>query len=222
MKYPIYEHFHAFQGEGFHMGRPAYFFRLYGCPLKCSWCDSAGTWHKDWKPDHVGKINEEEMLQTTKSKKFNFIVITGGEPAIFNLNPIVDIFHENDIKIHIETSGAFPIKGDFDWITVSPKMSQKPLVENIEKANELKIIVDSLDSIDEWEKHFKNKEHIWLHPEWSQRSNPEILDLISCYVKSGRYNCRAGYQLHKLYNIDRLDPNSKSLTPLGGNINNGY
>lgn len=226
MKYPIYEHFYAFQGEGCHMGRSAYFIRLYGCPLKCSWCDSAGTWHKDWTPNYVEKLEPESILKLIKKENKNgFVVLTGGEPSIFNLNPLIDCLKaELNIKIHIETSGAFPIKGDVDWITVSPKWDKLPLSENLKRANEIKIIVENKHSILNWQKSIEINPEIptWLHPEWSQKDNPEVLNSISECVKECGGNFRAGYQLHKLYKVDSLDINSKPLIPLGGNKKNGY
>lgn len=226
MKYPIYEHFYAFQGEGCHMGLAAYFIRLYGCPLKCGWCDSAGTWHKDWAPNYINKLEPKELLELVKENNKNgFIVLTGGEPSIFDLNPLIDgIKSELKIKFHIETSGAFPIKGSVDWITVSPKWDKLPLLENLEKANEIKIIVENKNSIEKWVEIIGANPSIpvWLHPEWSQRDNPEVLNSISGYIKRNGGNFRAGYQLHKLYKVDSLDMNSKPLIPLGGNKNNGY
>lgn len=226
MKYPIYEHFYAFQGEGCHMGRAAYFIRFYGCPLKCSWCDSAGTWHKDWTPAHINKLTSNELLELIKgNNKKGFIVLTGGEPAIFDLRPLIDcVKSEKNIKFHIETSGAFSIKGNVDWITVSPKWDKLPLTENLQRANEIKIIVENKNSIQKWVDIIGSNLSVpvWLHPEWSQRNNPEVLNAISSYVKENGGNFRAGYQFHKLYQVDSLDVNSKPLIPLGGNKNNGY
>jgi len=222
MKYPIYEHFYAFQGEGNHMGIAAYFIRLYGCPLQCPWCDSAGTWHKDYVPEQISKLNENEIGELLQNHKFKFVVITGGEPAIFDLFAITGL---KGIRFHLETSGAFKIKGNFDWITVSPKWDKMPLPENILLANELKIIVEDENSIQKWIDaipEILNNQNIWLHPEWSQKNNPKVLNSISSWVKESEYNFRAGYQLHKLYKVDNLDTNSKPLTPLGGKIENGY
>lgn len=224
MKYPVYEHFYAFQGEGVHTGLAAYFIRFYGCPLKCKWCDSAGTWHKDWVPTNIEKLDEKEIFNLFSSYNFQFIVLTGGEPSIFDLNSLVYYAKEQgNIKFHMETSGAFDIKGNIDWLTISPKWSKKPLQKNIEKANEIKIIVENKDSISEWIKIIGVPNvPIWLHPEWSQRNNQEILDSISEYVKEYGGNFRAGYQTHKLYQVDFLDKNSKPLIPLGGNKHNEY
>lgn len=203
------------------MGRAAYFIRLYGCPLQCKWCDSAGTWHKDWVPNHIEKMDEVEIFRLFNNDN-GFVVLTGGEPAIFNLSPLTNYIKSHSyIPIHLETSGAFPIKGEIDWITVSPKWSKLPLIENLKKANEIKIIVEDADSIRKWVEIIgETNVPVWLHPEWSQRNNPEILDSISKYVKYRSGNFRAGYQLHKLYMVDSLDKNSKPVTPLGGIENN--
>lgn len=226
MKYPISECFYAFQGEGIHSGSAAYFIRVYGCPLQCKWCDSAGTWHKSWAPDHIDRLEPLEIVELVKQhNKKGFIVLTGGEPSIFDLNPLITcIKAEVDTKVHIETSGAFTIRGDVDWITVSPKWNRLPLPENIKKAHEIKIIVENKDSIEAWVEVIGNAltVPIWLHPEWSQRHNPEVLDSISSYVKNHGGVFRAGWQLHKLYGVDLLDVNSKPPVPLGGDETYGY
>jgi organic radical activating enzyme len=206
------------------MGQSAYFVRFYGCPLKCKWCDSAGTWHKDWVPRHINKLDESEIYNLFVSN-FSFLVLTGGEPTIFDLNPLTNyIKQRSNIPIHIETSGAFQIKGEIDWVTLSPKWDKLPLSENLERANEIKIIVENEESIDKWMNsiNIKSSTPIWLHPEWSQRNNIKVLNSISNYVKRFGKNFRAGCQLHKLYNVDTLDKNTKLIVPLGGIINNGY
>ena len=224
MKYPIFEHFKSFQGEGIHMGGSAYFVRLYGCPLKCKWCDSAGTWHKDWVPNNILKLDESEIFELI-ARDNGFLVLTGGEPAIFDLFPLTNYIKSHSyIPIHIETSGAFTIRGDIDWVTVSPKWDKIPLEENLDKANEIKIIVEDENSIEKWINTIKINKNvpIWLHPEWSQRNNAKVLNSISNHVKRHGGNFRAGYQIHKLYVVDSLDKNSKPLIPLGGEISNGY
>ena len=118
---PIHETFYSWQGEGVHFGRPAYFIRTFGCPVKCTWCDSAGTWHPDYAPENIEKIPEKDLVQAAKSTKCDFVVITGGEPTIFDLNELTSQLEKENISRHLETSGGFEIKGDFQWITVSPK-----------------------------------------------------------------------------------------------------
>lgn len=203
MLYNIFEHFLSWQGEGVHTGKSAYFLRTYGCPIKCPWCDSSSTFDNS-KFGLVEKMSPSDIFDTTKKHNFNFIVITGGEPTIYDFNELISYFNERSyIKFHLETSGAFKIKGNFDWITVSPKKYRLPILENIEKADEIKIIVDSLGSVEFWLEKFpvlKQKENVWLHPEFSQIKNKEILNNINFFV-SKYNNFRAGFQIHKLYEI---------------------
>lgn len=220
---PIHEQFYSFQGEGTHAGKAAYFIRTFGCPVHCPWCDSAGTWHPDYIPEKIERIREDELAAAATASKAEFVVVTGGEPAIHDLSPLVNALHVAGMKAHIETSGAFPIKGNFDWITLSPKRWKLPLEENIQKAHEFKIIVDSTSSIEEYASVLKiNSRPIWLHPEWSQRENADILNAITDWVKAHGAPYRAGWQMHKPYRADLLDPLSAKAAPLGGDPSQGY
>lgn len=216
---PIYETFYAWQGEGSHMGRAAFFIRTFGCPLKCPWCDSAGTWHPDWIPEKTDRIAPAILADRAASHKAEFVVVTGGEPAIHDLSALTTALSEKDLPAHLETSGSFEIRGSFAWVTVSPKWAKVPLPENIRRANELKLIVEDATSIDKWLEqlapHLSNQV-IWLHPEWSKREDPAVLNAISMAVKNRGLSLRAGYQLHRLYNVDTLDSNARAQVPLGG------
>jgi len=218
-RYPIYEHFYSFQGEGVHMGRAAYFVRLYGCDVHCPWCDSAGTWHKDWRPDSVAMMTAEEVAALVDPAA-EFVVITGGEPLLYPLKPLVQAINK---PIHVETAGHRKPDCKVDWLTVSPKLYyRKPNPITMEQASEYKFIIDSEEALDKlWQltAPYYNGAPIWLHPEWSQRSNPDILRLIVAAVKHPPYPAkfRAGWQLHKLYMADNLDPNARrEAVPLGG------
>jgi 7-carboxy-7-deazaguanine synthase len=213
---PIHECFYTWQGEGVHMGRAAFFIRTFGCPVQCPWCDAAGTWHPDFIPDKVDKIDPHTLAAIAEASGCEFVVITGGEPAIHDLSELTRELKARGLPAHIETSGAFLLKGEFDWVTVSPKWGKIPRPECLEAANELKLIVEDKDSIDRWmnflgpHSHFQ---HIWLHPEWSKRDDPVILQSISEWVKARGYPFRAGWQLHKCYNVDALDPRARPLCP---------
>lgn len=224
-KLPIYEHFFSWQGEGLHSGRSAYFIRSFGCPVHCPWCDSAGTWHPDYIPKTIEKLSPQTLLDFALKTRPSFIVITGGEPCIHDFSIFCELASKARIPVHLETSGAFPIRGNFDWITVSPKTWKDPLKETIAQANEIKLIVDSPDCIDRWIASFPNLakvDTVWLHPEWSKRKNPEILNAITEWVKSNGTPFRAGYQMHKLYSADAEDPRSRADVPLGGKPELGY
>jgi len=217
---PIYEAFYAWQGEGCHMGRAAFFIRTFGCPVKCPWCDSAGTWHPAWIPDKIERVRVEELADRARATTAEFVVVTGGEPAIHDLNPLTQALAARDLPAHLETSGGFPIAGSFAWLTVSPKWLKLPLPENLERANEWKLIVEDETSIERWWKELQphcRGQAVWLHPEWSQRNNPKILNAISHAVKSLGAPFRAGYQIHRLYDVDALDGRARVPVPLGGN-----
>lgn len=216
--YPLYEHFYSWQGEGIHAGLPAYFLRLYGCPIKCPWCDSAGTWHPNYRPKHISKFTSQELIDFIRggtTGKCNFVVVTGGEPAIYDLRDLCNSLRSNGFRSHLETSGAYPVNGVFDWVTVSPKEYKLPLQSNIELADEVKLIVDKIGCIEYWISQFNMVgKNVILNPEWSVSKDPVILNYITQSVQ--KYGFRAGLQLHKYYKSDLLDSNCKQDVPLGG------
>ncbi len=230
MTYPIHEMFHTFQGEGVHMGKAAFFVRTFGCPVHCPWCDSAGTWHPEWTPKDVEKLTAEQIAVEAAGSGAPIVVVTGGEPTIFDLTPLVVALVVRNLKVHLETSGGFTIRGGFDWITLSPKKWKPPLEESIAKVDEFKLIIEEPNDIpfylnmlrdlgSPWE---SDKRPVWLHPEWSQRDNKEVLNAISEVAKRGNGVLRAGWQLHKCYSVDSKDPRSRPLVPLGGVKEKGY
>lgn len=145
---PVHEQFHSWQGEGVHLGRSAYFIRLFGCPVHCPWCDSAGTWHPEYVPKNVEKASVSELVDKAKASGADFVVVTGGEPAIHDLRELTQLLRDTGLPVHLETSGAFEIRGKFDWITLSPKWQKLPLAENLSRASEFKIIVENENSIE--------------------------------------------------------------------------
>jgi organic radical activating enzyme len=230
MKYPVYERFYTWQGEGVHLGRAAYFIRLYGCPQACPWCDSAGTWHRDFRPDGVTLMEETELADVVdrESPDGAVVVVTGGEPILFDLKPLTDALHARGRRVHLETSGIAPLRGDLDWVTLSPKpFGQPPLPEVVARADEVKIIVHDpadiqagLDTLG----GLREGAVVWLHPEWSRARDRDagVLNAITGAVKANP-RLRAGYQMHKLYRADDLDAHSdKRLIPLGGNPDLGF
>ncbi len=230
MNYPVYERFYTWQGEGVHLGRAAYFIRLYGCPQACPWCDSAGTWHRDYRPDGVTLMGAAELAEVVRAESPDgaVVVITGGEPILFDLNPLTDALHALGRRVHIETSGIAPLRGALDWVTLSPKpFGQPPLPEVVALADEVKIIVHDPSDIQaglDTLSGLPQDAVIWLHPEWSKARERDlsVLNAITQAVKENP-RLRAGYQIHKLYRADDLDAHSdKRLIPLGGNAALGY
>lgn len=229
MQLPVHEQFYTFQGEGVHAGRAAYFIRTFGCPVHCPWCDSAGTWHPDYIPKHIERLSAESLAAEVAQTKAEFTVITGGEPAIHDLGPLTDALHAVGQQTHLETSGAFPIRGEFDWITLSPKRWKLPLAENVARTDEFKIIVDTPVAISEYVNALTSlgaelnaHSTVWLHPEWSQHNAPAVLDAITEWIKQHGAPFRAGWQLHKNYAADLKDVRSAPPAPLGGDPALGY
>lgn len=212
------------------MGRRAFFIRTFGCPQKCPWCDSAGTWHKDWVPKEVYKMDPEVLAMEARASGANIAVITGGEPTIFDLTPLTTALTRKGLQVHLETSGAYPIKGRFDWITISPKDKwAKPMLTSnlVNLASEVKLIIEAPGDFMYWDNVlFRMPEHlkipVWLHVEWSQRENLPLLNMMSNWVKMKGDPYRIGYQLHKLFRVDLLDPRTAKAVPLGGDLKRGY
>lgn len=229
---PLNERFHTWQGEGCHLGKSAYFIRLQGCPVKCPWCDSASTWHPEHLPPEVEKADPETLAEDAFASGAEIVVLTGGEPAVHDLLDLTHALRSRSLPVHLETCGAFPLRGDFDWITLSPKWDALPLDENLAAAHELKIIVEDETSIEKWTAELADRhqvETVWLHPEWSLLNHPDrkeqadrVLQAISRHVKTHGPPYRAGCQLHKLYQVDQQDPGSRPPAPLGGDPGLGY
>ena len=213
------------------MGRSAYFLRTFGCPVHCPWCDSAGTWHPEHIPRHIQRMTVEEIvIEVCEEPVVDFVVITGGEPAVHNLQPLCDAL-VGLTQIHLETSGAFKLHGRFHHITLSPKRWKMPLVEVVQQADEFKLIIEKPEDIWFYTKFLKEcfapsgiTPPVWLHPEWSQRENVEVLKAISTAVVQKLWDVpfRAGWQLHKMYQVDKFDKRSRPPVPLGGDTTKGY
>lgn len=170
-------------------------------------------------------MTADEIVQALPPN-VSFVVITGGEPAIHDLSPL--LFAIRFLRrAHIETSGGFEIKGVFDWLTVSPKKWKKLEGRTIAKASEFKFIIESPADIESYTQQVENEigkivKPVYLHPEWSQRNNKDVLQAITNAVKLQEREYRAGWQLHKLFEADTLDERSKPLVPLGGDERRGY
>jgi len=195
--YPVMEHFYTVQGEGYNTGRAAYFIRLGGCDVGCVWCDVKESWDASIHPQK----SVEELVETVLSSAADKVVITGGEPAMYDLQPLTDAFRQKNIQCFIETSGAYALTGDWDWICVSPKKFKAPLPAVMAKANELKVIVFNKSDF-EWAEQnagMVNKNCIlFLQPEYSVFD--KVISLIVDYVKQNT-KWRISLQTHKVIGI---------------------
>ncbi len=196
-KYPIMEHFFTIQGEGTYSGRAAYFIRIAGCDVGCVWCDVKESWDKD---QHT-TMTTNEIIEKVAESKTDFVVITGGEPAMYDLRPLVDQLKSLGITIAIETSGCYPLQGDVDWYCFSPKKFKAPCDEAYLRANELKVIISHPSDLEWANKHAEkvlDSCHLFLQPEWSKTE--KLLPLIISYVK-GNLKWKISLQTHKYMNI---------------------
>ena len=197
INYPIMEHFFTIQGEGTYSGRAAYFIRIAGCDVGCVWCDVKESWDKE---QHITMTTNEIIEKVTESKT-NFVVITGGEPAMYDLRPLVNQLKLLGIMVAIETSGCYPLKGEVDWYCFSPKKFKAPCDEAYIKANELKVIVSHPSDLDWATKHalkVSTNCQLYLQPEWSKAD--KLLPLIIDFVKSNQ-RWKISLQTHKFMNI---------------------
>ena len=194
---PLMEAFYTIQGEGFHAGRAAFFIRTAGCDVGCVWCDVKESWDKDAHPNTpITKI-----IYQVKSSGTDFVVITGGEPAMYDLQPLTSALKEVGMEIAIETSGAYPLSGQLDWVCLSPKKFKFPLEENYRQADELKMIIFNSSDF-KWAEELMLKVKptckLYLQTEWD-KSN-KMLPLIIDYVKTHN-EWKISTQTHKYLNI---------------------
>ncbi|MEO1010934.1 MAG: 7-carboxy-7-deazaguanine synthase QueE [Bacteroidota bacterium] len=193
---PLMEEFYTIQGEGYHKGTAAYFIRVGGCDVGCHWCDVKESWNADIHPPTA-----IEPIIANAAAQSDTIVVTGGEPLMWNMFPLTNGLRSKHLKTHIETSGAYPLTGEWDWICLSPKKNKLPQSEIYGKAHELKVIVyNKHDFIfaEEQAAKVNGKCKLYLQPEWSVRE--KVMPLIVDYVMQ---NPRwiVSLQTHKYLNI---------------------
>lgn len=194
---PIMEQFYTIQGEGFNTGKAAYFIRIGGCDVGCHWCDVKESWDANIHP--LTKIND--VITNVQAYNAQSVVITGGEPLIYNLNLLTKKLKEKNIATFIETSGAYELSGNWDWICLSPKKTMLPLQSIYQKAHELKIIIfNQHDFIwaEEQAKLVNENCYLYLQPEWSKQE--QLLPKIIEYVKLNP-KWMISLQTHKYMNI---------------------
>lgn len=195
---PLVDEFYTIQGEGFHAGKAAYFIRLGGCDIGCRWCDSKLTWKAAIHGvKHITPIVEKVLATAAKS-----VVVTGGEPTLYNLSPLTSLLKKYNIKTFLETSGAYKISGEWDWVCLSPKTNKSPLPSSLLHADELKVIIYNFDADIVWaEKQAENvteKCKLYLQPEWSRfKQNKES---IVNYIKNNP-SWELSLQTHKFVGI---------------------
>lgn len=194
---PLVEDFYTIQGEGFHSGKPAYFIRLGGCDVGCSWCDAKYTWNPLSHP----LVATDEIVERAASFEAQAIVITGGEPLLYPLDYLTERLHEHGLEIFLETSGSHPLSGEFDWICLSPKRKQPPLAEAFAAASELKVIIEAEEDLrwaEECAAKVGEKCMLFMQPEWSrsEQMTPTIVEYVKAHPQ-----WNISIQIHKFMHI---------------------
>lgn len=194
---PLMEEFYSIQGEGFHTGRAAYFIRFAGCDVGCTWCDVKESWDVNEHP----LVSIKSIVDKVADSGTDFVVITGGEPAMYNLTALIDALHDVNVEIAIETSGAYPIVGDVDWVCLSPKKFKMPLEENYQLANELKMIAFNKHDL-KWAKELEPKVtlacQLYIQPEWDKKN--DILPVVIEFIKNN-VEWNISLQTHKFLDV---------------------
>jgi len=194
---PLMEDFYTIQGEGFYQGSAAYFIRLGGCEVRCVWCDVKDSWDVDSHP----KVDVKEIVRRAKESGSKIVVVTGGEPSMHNLTSLTQELKQAELRTHIETSGAYPLTGVWDWVCFSPKKFKPPHSSVPEKADELKVVIFHKTDF-AWAEDFAKLVgsgcELYLQPEWSKEK--EILPLIIDYVKN-HPQWKISLQVHKYMDI---------------------
>jgi len=164
---PVMEEFYSLQGEGFHTGSAAYFLRVGGCDVGCNFCDVKESWDADIYP----LVPVDKVLTRIVEQKAVCVVVTGGEPCLYNLDYLCQQLHKNNISIHLETSGSETLSGSFDWICFSPKKTTHIQSAFYQQADELKVIIENETDFawaEENAAKMNKKALLYLQPEWSQ------------------------------------------------------
>lgn len=178
-KLPLVEQFYTIQGEGYHTGKAAYFIRIGGCDVGCSWCDTKFSWDPALHP----VVEADRVVANVVSLPAASVVVTGGEPLMVNLDYLTAELKARGIETFLETSGAYPLTGSWDWICLSPKKQAPPRQEHYSAAHELKVIIASGEDLD-WA--VDNASRVggackrYLQPEWSRRETilPRIIEFV--------------------------------------------
>ena len=194
---PLMEEYYTIQGEGAQSGMAAYFVRLGGCTVGCAWCDVKDSWEAADHPlDDI-----EEIALRIKAAGAETVVITGGEPAMYNLDLFTSLLANKGLRVCVETSGAFPLTGSWHWICFSPKKFKAPEETIYKKAHELKVVVVNKHDLQWAETHAAKVNgdcRLYLQPEWSK--SEVMLPLIIDYIKT-HPKWSISLQTHKYMNV---------------------
>lgn len=193
---PLMEEFYTIQGEGYHTGTAAYFIRVGGCDVGCHWCDVKESWNADLHPPTA-----TDTIVANAKQYAETVVVTGGEPLTWDMRVLTSKLKAQGLRVHIETSGAYPVSGDWDWFCLSPKKTKLPVQDAYDYAHELKVIIHNKHDFqfaEEQAAKVNPKAILFLQPEWSKKEEmtPQIIDYV---MKNPKW--RISLQTHKYLNI---------------------
>ena len=196
-QYPVMEMFYSLQGEGYHQGKAAFFIRLAGCDVGCVWCDVKDSWDASKHP----VLSIEQIVDSALKHPARLAIITGGEPLLYNLNPLTAALKVAGFQTNIETSGSSPMSGQWDWVCLSPKKFKAPLLENLPLASELKVVVfnnSDFDWAETYAKQVASHCKLYLQPEWDKQAH--ITPIVIDYIKENP-QWELSVQLHKYIQV---------------------
>ena len=194
---PVMESFYTIQGEGYHQGKAAYFIRLGGCDVGCVWCDVKDSWDAGKHP----KLEISNIVGEAMKHPGRLAVVTGGEPLMHDCSALTNELHKAGFITNIETSGSYPLSGNWDWICLSPKKFKAPLPEILPLANELKVVIFNKSDFAWAEKYAELVSpdcRLYLQPEWEKSAivTPMIIDYI---LKNPKWEF--SLQIHKYIHV---------------------
>ena len=195
--YPVMERFPTLQGEGAWTGHPAWFIRLGGCDVGCSWCDVKESWPVEAHPQVAVDILVKEAVESG----LPMVVVTGGEPCMYNLDSLTAGLSGAGLKLHLETSGAHPISGTWDWVTLSPKKFKACRPEWYLEADELKVVVVNDHDLTWAEDHAAQLTPgalKFLQPEWDRRD--KVMGRVIQRIQDAQ-GWRLSLQTHKFIGL---------------------
>lgn len=194
---PVMEEFYSIQGEGAQAGKPAYFLRIGGCDVGCNWCDVKESWDAGVHP----LLNVEDVVSRIVSCPAKAVVVTGGEPLLYDLSYLCNMLKKHGIQRFLETSGSVPLNGEWEWICLSPKKNSPPLRQIFSYISELKVVIESQHDF-EWAEENASRCNesciLSLQPEWSKRAL--AIPLITNYVLD-HPKWKTSLQMHKYMRI---------------------
>lgn len=188
---PIVETFHSLQGEGHWTGTSAFFIRLAGCDVGCTWCDTKHSW-----ATRAPSVSPALLAAEVKAANPQIVVVTGGEPLMHDLRELCDRL--SGFSRHIETSGVHGLTGQWDWITLSPKPHKPPQPVILEQCHELKVVISSVADFEFAEQMAARSpcQHRYLQPGWGKSMEQQITEYIQSHP-----HWRLSLQTHKYLKI---------------------